>query len=178
MLLNDLTLDPSKLASGLNIIHMGFEYVGGWNTFGPAMLAGAICAAVGIKWWPALGYYYHNNFFTRLRESRRMQRAEEKRLQELAADLITDAFEKHHFDRPSELNLEQKQYLFKLIGKRCGFDDLLARGADTTPIKEQIKERLAKEERDAVGKVKPVKFPDSTGTQVVGHRKTSHVHVF
>lgn len=178
MLTEIVGVDASRMAScSISAIEC-FNAFGGWNTLGPAMIVGAVLTAVYIKYGAVAKYYAKKAFaslsFPRLRERNRMNRAEQKRLQELASDLITDAFERTHFNDPGELSYEDKQALFRLIGKRCGFKDLLTRGEDTD-VKEDIKARLAAEPRDTAGKVIPVKLPDK---EVVTKTKTKSVTVF
>ena len=176
MTLEDLALDPSKIANCANCAATTFQMIGGWNTLGPAMVLGTALLFAYRKLGPLLytelTFRLRRNFLTRLREQRKMRAEREKFLRELGADVITDAlelaFEKGH------MTFDEKQELYRRIGK-VGFPDLLPRGE--LMLKDQIAKRLAEEPRDADGKIIPTKFPDVQGATLVARRKSARVEL-
>lgn len=166
--------DPVRVASGVcEAIHW-FDYLGGWNTFGPVCAAFVVFGVLAVWKRRELGALRTNNFYTRWQERRRMNRQQEREFQELAADIITDALEKAHHDNPSEMTFEKKQRLYRLIGKRCGFLDLMRRGE--VALKDEIKGRIALTNKDVNGKVAEMPIPGERTQHKEVHSKPIHVH--
>lgn len=148
-----LDVDAARMASLLNVGRESIETVGGWDVVGPA----AVCAlglAVFVYWRRQdFAIWWGNSFYSRWRERRRMWAAEEKKYRELMADEITDMVQR--LVDKKELPGAWAYAQFKKLGYH--YPDLLRRGE--TPVKEEIKARIASEPRDAKGNVIPVPFP-------------------
>lgn len=180
MTLEELGMDPMRVANCINCTTGLFQMIGGWNTLGPAMIVGGVLTALYVKLGPwlkttvgvNLRYHMKRNFITRLREQRKMRAEREKFLQEIGADIITDALELAFAQ--GQMTFDEKQDLYRRIGK-VGFPDLLPRGE--LMLKDSIAKRLAEETRDAAGKVVPIKFPDTAGATLVARRKSARVEM-